>query len=127
MSQDMTGKEMVRSSGIQSRIYSIRGLQVMLDSDLAKLYCIEVKVLNQAVKRNSERFPTGFMFQLTTQETENLKSQIVTSSWGGRFIVIDGNVVYHFGASLKDLGKKWFAFSKMDIGALEMLGKLENV
>jgi hypothetical protein len=291
----MTGKELIGSNGIQSCIYTIRDLQVMVDSDLAKLYCIEVKVLNQAVKRNSERFPTGFMFQLTTQETENLKSQIVTSSWGGkrknsyafteqgvamlagilksetavktsiqiinafvamrrfiatnarifqrldiverkqletdekfkkifnaieakeiipkqgiffngqifdaykfvsdlfrtanksiiiidnyiddtvlvhlakrhenvtvtiltksiskhlmldvkkfneqypaieikefnnahdRFIVIDGNIVYHFGASLKDLGKKWFAFSKMDIGAMEMLGKLENV
>jgi len=288
----MTGKELIGSNGIQSCIYTIRDLQVMVDSDLAKLYCIEVKVLNQAVKRNSERFPTGFMFQLTTQETENLKSQIVTSSWGGkrknsyafteqgvamlagilksetavktsiqiinafvamrrfiatnarifqrldiverkrletdekfkkifnaieakeiipkqgiffngqifdaykfvsdlfrtanksiiiidnyiddtvlvhlakrhenvtvtiltksiskhlmldvkkfneqypaieikefnnahdRFIVIDGNIVYHFGASLKDLGKKWFAFSKMDIGAMEMLGKL---
>jgi hypothetical protein len=44
-----------------------------------------------------------------------------------RFIIIDKNIVYHFGASLKDLGKKWFAFSKMDIGAMEMLGKLENV
>ena len=80
----MTGKELIGSNGIQSCIYTIRDLQVMVDSDLAKLYCIEVKVLNQAVKRNSERFPTGFMFQLTTQETENLKSQIVTSSWGGK-------------------------------------------
>jgi|GEM_PF-2199919 hypothetical protein len=44
-----------------------------------------------------------------------------------RFIVIDGNTVYHFGASLKDLGKKWLAFSKMDIGAVEMLGKLEKM
>jgi len=58
----------------------------MLDSDLAMLYEVETKVLNQAVKRNIERFPAHFMFQLTKDEWEdfNLKSQIVTSSWGGR-------------------------------------------
>jgi len=58
----------------------------MLDSDLAMLYEVETKVLNQAVKRNIERFPEHFMFQLTKNEWENfnLKSQFVTSSWGGR-------------------------------------------
>ncbi len=58
----------------------------MLDSDLAMLYEVETKVLNQAVKRNIERFPAHFMFQLTKDEWEDfsLKSQIVTSSWGGR-------------------------------------------
>jgi glycogen debranching enzyme len=291
----MSGKELISSDGIQNRIYTVRGLQVMIDNDLAELYQIEVKALNQGVKRNIEKFPAEFMFQLATEETENLRSQIVTSSWGGRrtnpyafteqgvamlsavlrsetavktsiqiinafvamrrfiatnagifqrldsverkqleadenfkkifnaieakeiipkqgiffngqifdayrfvsdlfrtakksiiiiidnyiddtvlvhlakrhenvtvtiltrsiskhlsldvkkfneqypaieikefnnahdrFIIIDGNTVYHFGASLKDLGKKWFAFSKMDIGAVEMLGKLEN-
>ena len=55
----------------------------MMSSDLAELYGVEVKVLNQAVKRNRERFPADFMFQLTRKEFENLKSQIVTSSWGG--------------------------------------------
>jgi len=55
----------------------------MLDSDLAELYGVETKVLNQAVKRNAGRFPEDFMFQLTKVELENLKSQIVTSSWGG--------------------------------------------
>lgn len=81
---------------IQSRIYEIRGQKVMLDFDLASLYEVETKVLNQAVKRNIERFPQDFMFQLTAAEWEsisaqivttynetNLKSQIVTSSWGG--------------------------------------------
>ena len=304
----MAGKELIGSNGIQSCIYTIRDLQVMIDSDLSILYGVEVKRLNEQVKRNIERFPAEFMFQLTSDEYDclrrqpgtpnnmpNLKSQIATSSWGGkrknsyafteqgvamlagvlksetavktsiqiinafvamrrfiatnarifqrldtverkqleadenfkkifnaieakeiipkqgiffngqifdaykfvsdlfrtakksiiiidnyiddtvlihlakrhenvtvtvltksiskhlmldvkkfneqypaieikefnnahdRFIVIDGNTVYHFGASLKDLGKKWFAFSKMDIGAMEMLGKLENV
>jgi len=55
----------------------------MLDRDLAELYDVETKVLNQAVKRNPDRFPADFMFQLTKKEIENLKSQIVTSSWGG--------------------------------------------
>ena len=64
---------------IQNLIYVIRGQRVMLDSDLARLYEVETKVLNQAVKRNIERFPDDFMFQLTKDEYEFLKSQIVTS------------------------------------------------
>ena len=55
----------------------------MLDKDLASLYQVEVRVLNQAVKRNIKRFPSDFMFQLTKEEWENLKSQFVISSWGG--------------------------------------------
>ncbi|MCL2480479.1 MAG: ORF6N domain-containing protein [Spirochaetaceae bacterium] len=78
---------------IQELIYEIRGYQVMLDEDLAKIYQVETKVLNQAVKRNIDRFPSEFMFQLTEKEYDflraqfgvsNLKSQFVTSSWGGR-------------------------------------------
>lgn len=64
---------------IQNLIYIIRGQRVMLDSDLARLYEVETKVLNQAVKRNLERFPKDFMFQLTKEEYEILRSQIVTS------------------------------------------------
>lgn len=95
--------QMIKS--IESRIYTIRDERVMLDFDLASLYEVETKVLNQAVKRNILRFPEDFMFQLTKQEFENLrlqinnnqnlssemvmtnennlKSQFVTSSWGG--------------------------------------------
>ena len=69
---------------IQNMIYEIRGCQVMLDADLAKIYQVETKVMNQAVKRNIARFPPEFMFQLTQTEYDNLKSQFVTSSWGGR-------------------------------------------
>ena len=74
-------------------IFQIRGYQVMLDADLAKIYQVETKVMNQAVKRNIDRFPSEFMFQLTEEEyetlrsqiaTSNLKSQFATSSWGGR-------------------------------------------
>jgi hypothetical protein len=64
---------------IQNRIYEIRGERVMLDFDLAALYEVETKVLNQAVKRNSSRFPGDFMFQLTRQEWEMLRSQNVTA------------------------------------------------
>src|SRR5688500_3558288 len=68
---------------IESRIYLIRGQKVMLSTDLAELYAVPVRHLNQAVKRNAERFPRDFMFQLSASEFEILKSQIVTSSWGG--------------------------------------------
>ena len=65
-------------------IFEVRGHQVVLDEDLAKIYQVETKRLNEAVKRNLDRFPTEFMFQLTKEEYENLKSQFATSSWGGR-------------------------------------------
>ncbi|TWV12819.1 ORF6N domain-containing protein [Bacteroidaceae bacterium HV4-6-C5C] len=68
---------------IQSKIYEIRGQKVMLDRDLAELYQVEVRVLNQSVKRNMKRFPEDFMFQLTSDEWNILKSQFVISSWGG--------------------------------------------
>ena len=68
---------------VMNKIYIIRGQKVMLDVDLANLYQVETKVLNQQVKRNLKRFPGDFMFQLTVTEFENLKSQFVTSSWGG--------------------------------------------
>ena len=290
-------QELMVIDDIQSRIHTIRGVQVMLDEDLADLYGVEVRVLNQSVKRNIDRFPEEFHFQLSTEENEVIKSQIVTLKSGrgkhrkylpyafteqgvamlagvlrsetavkmsiqiinsfvamrrfiasnasifhrldsielkqlevdkkmegvlnaigskeiqpkqgiffdgqifdaykfvsdlfrsaeesiviidnylddsvlthltkrkknvrvilftknitkylaldvkkfnkqyqeieikefkkahDRFIIIDNTAVYHFGASLKDLGKKWFAFSKMDIGAMEMLAKLEE-
>jgi len=82
MSQEIN---IVDSNSIQNRIFTIRGLQVMVDRDLAELYQVETKILNQAVKRNIKRFPEQFRFQLTQEELENLKSQIVTSSsHGGR-------------------------------------------
>ena len=293
-----SGNELTRLEEIQSRIYTIRNRQVMLDEDLALLYGVETKVLNQAVKRNSERFPPRFMFQITDDEFDRLRSQTVTSNRRGgrrylpyafaeqgvamlsavlrsataikvsiqimnafvamrrfllsnaqvfqrldtlelkqletdkkvdevlnaieskeiqpqqgiffdgqvfdayqfvsdlvrsakksitlidnyvddtvltlfskrkqaisltiltktvskqlkldvkkfnkqyplkmvivkefknshdRFLIIDDSIVYHFGASLKDLGKKWFAFSKMEIGAIEMISTLDNL
>ena len=240
---------------IQNKIYTIRNVQVMSDSDLAELYDVKIKRLNEQVKRNRERFPEEFMFQLTDDEFSFLRSQNATLETGrgshrkylpyvfseqgiamlsvvlrsetaikisiqiikafvsmrnfitantqifhrfdlmekkqleyktetdgkfdlifntinskgiiprqgiffegqifdayqfvsdlmrsaektiilidvkvfknshDRFIIIDNKTVYQFGASLKDLGKKWFAFSKMDIGAVEMVARLRK-
>ena len=66
---------------IKNLIYTIRGKQVMLDSDVAMLYNYETKKVNQVVKRNIDRFPERFCFQLTENETENLRLQIATSSY----------------------------------------------
>jgi len=71
--------------GIKSMIFEIRGKQVMLDSDLAKIYQVETKRLNEAVKRNINRFPTEFMFQLDLAEYENIKSHISTSGLKSQF------------------------------------------
>jgi hypothetical protein len=68
---------------IMSKIYLIRGEKVMLDIDLAQLYGVETKVLKQSVRRNTRRFPGDFMFELNDEELVILRSQIVTSSWGG--------------------------------------------
>lgn len=217
----------INNQAIQDKIYTIRGVQVMLDEDLAVLYGVESKRLNEQVKRNIERFPEKFRFQLTENEYEILRSQFATlrfdKGWGthkkylpyvfteqgvsmlsavlrsqtaievsikiidsfvemrkfissnanmfgrferieqrlslhdekfntlfqaienkeikqkqhifydgqifelshDRFLIVDEKEVYHFGASLKDLGKKWFAVSKLDINSFELLGKLK--
>ena len=73
----------VPAERIEHKILLIRGQKVMLSTHLAKLYEVEVRALVQAVKRNAERFPSDFMFQLSPEDFANLKSQIVTSSWGG--------------------------------------------
>ena len=167
------------NQAIQNKIYTIRGMQVMVDRDLAVLYGVETRRLNEQVKRNIERFPQEFMFQMTHDELEDWKSQIATSNKEimglrklpfvfteqgvsmlsavlksqtavttsiqiiksfvkypkiemekfdlshDRFLIVDDKTVYHFGASLKDLGKKWFAVSKMDINSFELLGRLK--
>ena len=67
-----------KSEQLQKLIYEIRGQKIMIDRDLAVLYGVELKVMNQAVKRNIRRFPSDFMFQITAEEWKNLRSQIVT-------------------------------------------------
>ncbi len=78
----MTQIALISSENLASPILVIRGQKVMLDSDLAALYGVETKVLNQAVRRNIERFPEDFMFQLTSDEAERLRSQSVTLKKG---------------------------------------------
>ena len=82
----MENNQIASTWDIKSRIYTLRGMRVMLDANLAELYNVDTRVLNQAVKRNCERFPSQFMFPITEQEYKNLRSQSVTSSsqWGGR-------------------------------------------
>ena len=69
---------------IINTIFYVRGQRVILATDLARIYGVPVKRFNEAVKRNKSRFPADFMYQLTEQETRNLRPQIATSSWGGR-------------------------------------------
>lgn len=75
-------KALIRT--IQQQIFWIRNEKVILDADIAALYGVSTKTLVQSVKRNIDRFPTDFMFQLTDEEFQYLRSQFVTSSWGGR-------------------------------------------
>ncbi len=77
-------KELILEETIERKIFLLRGQKIMLSIHLAKLYGVEIRALIQAVKRNTERFPEDFMFQLTNDEFKNLKSQFVISSWGGR-------------------------------------------
>jgi hypothetical protein len=75
--------DLITVNNLKQIIFTVRGKKVMFDKDLAQLYGVETKRLNEAVKRNIKRFPLNFMFQLTHEEFENLKSQFATSSWGG--------------------------------------------
>jgi hypothetical protein len=77
-------KEIITQISIESRIQLIRGKKVMLDSDLSALYEVETKQLKRAVRRNIDRFPEDFMFELTKDELEILRCQFGTSSWGGK-------------------------------------------
>ena len=84
MVSKLTAKQaLVEYEIVVSRIAVVRGQRVMFSQDLASLYGVETRVLMQAVQRNIDRFPSDLLFQLTDQEFANLKSQIVTSSWGG--------------------------------------------
>jgi hypothetical protein len=80
LNSKMMEMDLIARNELQTKIYTLRGFHVMMDRDLAQLYNVETKVLNQAVKRNSERFPSDFRFQLNSEEFENWKSQFVTSN-----------------------------------------------
>lgn len=80
----MSSNTKITLESILPSIFVVRGDKAMLDSDIAALYGVETRQVNQAVKRNMERFPSDFMFQLSPDEVSILKSQSVTSRWGGR-------------------------------------------
>ena len=84
MTENKSNAIMLPDEVIMSKIFIIRGQKVMIGRDLAELYEVETKVLKQAVKRNADIFPEHFMFELSENEFKNLRSQIVTSSWGGQ-------------------------------------------
>jgi len=80
----MPRRDLIPNEYVERRILSIREVNVIIDADLAELYGVETRALNQAVRRNADRFPENFAFRLTTDEFANLRSQTVISSWGGR-------------------------------------------
>lgn len=81
----MSNEILIPDDIISSKIYLIRKQKVMLDKDLSELYAVETKQLKRQVRRNLERFPDDFMFELNQQEFDNLRSQFGTSSWGSNF------------------------------------------
>jgi len=103
---------------IQNRIYEIRGERVMLDFDLAALYEVETKVLNQAVKRNVERFPDDFMFRLTASEWSPIRSQIVTT--------LSQNTHYQFVGTLENRGYRVFPYAFTEQGIAMLSGVLRS-
>ena len=103
----------------------------MLDEDLSKIYQVETKRLNEAVKRNIDRFPPDFMFQLTKEEYENLKSQFATSSWGGRrklpFAFTEHGVVMNMNKNGRReiISSCWFVVLKMRLTVLASMIKVK--
>ncbi len=116
--------DLIASQHIENKIYALRQMQVMFDSDLAEFYQVEVKALNQAVKRNTDRFPEYFRFQLNEDEFNNLRSQIVTfeskvNSLRSQFVTIENQRGKH-------TEYLPFAFSRMDYMAAQVMNLLKG-
>lgn len=111
---------------IRSHIYTVRGIQIMLDEDLATLYCVKTKVLNQSVKRNQDRFPEEFCFQLNKKEYDNLKSQIATSN------LISQNVISKINPRSQNVtfkskaGRKYLPYVFTEQGVAMLSGVLKS-
>ncbi|HED00969.1 MAG TPA: ORF6N domain-containing protein [Proteobacteria bacterium] len=122
----------VKNDDIQSRIYTIRNVQVMLDSDLAELYGVEVKRLNEQVKRNIERFPQEFSFQLTIEENNVLRSQIVTLENKNhlRFQIgtskNEQNMRSQFATSTQKGGRRYLPYAFTEQGVAMLSGILKS-
>lgn len=119
---------------IEKKIFVIRGVQVMIDRDIAELYGVETRRLNEQVKRNIERFPEEFMFQLNEEEFENWKSQIVISyinndNWMSQIAISNSNLMSQFATSSSDkmgLRKSPFAFTEHGVTMLASVLKSET-
>lgn len=116
----MSNTHLVKNEEIQNKIYTIRGFQVMIDSDLAELYQVETKYLNRAVKRNIERFPETFRFQLNEDEYATMQSQIVTGS--------KNNLKFQNGTSSGHGGRRYlpFAFTEQGVAMLSAVLRSET-
>jgi hypothetical protein len=114
--------ELVTTQIIESKIFTIRGAQVMLDRDLGEMYQVETRVLNQAVKRNSNRFSEKFRFQLTEDEIEDLKSQIVTSNSRSQFVTLNNSGTEQ-GQNIKYLP---YAFTEQGVAMLSAVLRSEK-
>ena len=112
---------------IRSVIYTIRGVQVMLDRDLAAAYQVTTSVFNQAVKRNANRFPEGFRFQLSKEENDVLISQIVTSKRNAGSKEENDVLISQIVTSKRNAGRLTFGVSKMGITVIpDLLANLRN-
>lgn len=114
--------ELITTQVIESKIFTIRGVQVMLDRDLAEMYQVETRVLNQAVKRNINRFPEKFRFQLTEDEIEDLRSQFVTSNSRSQFVTLNTSGTQQ-GKNLKYLP---YAFTEQGVAMLSAVLRSEK-
>jgi AraC-like DNA-binding protein len=119
----MNNTTIISQKQIENRIFTIRNIQVMIDSDLAEMYQVETKVLNQVVKRNIDRFPENFRFQLTIEEAnelrknmvgDNLRSQIATASLRSQFVTLN-KIATKRGQNIKYL---LFAFTELGVAML---------
>ena len=119
MSTKLSTSNALTHNFIAQRIYLIRGQKVMIDRDLAILYKVNTKQLNQQVKRNRDRFPEDFMFQLTHEEAESLRSQIVTLNEGG-YVSRSQNVTLKRGQHLKYLP---YVFTEQGVAMLSSVLK----
>lgn len=115
----MAGYEIIKKDDIQKRIYTIRGVQVMLDSNLAEFYGVETKILNRAVKRNIERFPEEFCFQLAAEENDSLRSQIVA-------LEHESSLRCQIGTSNKKGGRRYLPYVFTEQGVAMLSGVLKS-
>lgn len=115
----MSNKEKITLSHIEKRIFNLQEKQVMIDRDLAEMYQVEVKRLNEQVKRNIDRFPDHFRFQLTDHE----KDELVANCDRFQSLKYTSSNPYAF----TDLGKKHFAFSKIEADAVNIITEIEEL